>query len=1762
MHGIRFDPPCIVFPNTYITSTSCVAAKILNESDKVHHISFRNKETIQEEVDLLNQQDLLDPEQRNMINTLFEYQSDVFTIDPLELDVWPHSYKQITFTFSPTIATRNTSFAYAQIDEYKERFKIQIVATGLPPTAQFLTAQIMVGNVFLDSILEYQVVLQNKGDVPVHFCYEPHDTGNLGFEFIPSEGEIAVNNQVPIIIRFIASTVKLFNETFVFKVKGSTGNNPSIVICGKVIGPTFEITPKQINFGGVGYGFLYSKTILIENKSEIPFDFTLRMSHDGSFERREFQLKPEFGTISKYSKQKITIELIPNSVQSYSLSLLLDITRYGTNLAEIPITANCICPKLELVPSSFKFKEAFIGYKYKHEVNIKNSFPYPAKYEIVPQDAESKKLGIIESDRNSGLVGPNSDTKLNLFFTSQSIGLLSVDCFFRVFGSDDPPMKFTFNANSIGPQISLSSTNISYGSIPVLVSKTTELNITNNSLIDANFKCHIESSTGGFDISPQEGTILPKSSIPISITVFMNDIITFSGNLKLCFDYLNPISISLKAQGTGSPIVSSIDMKCIDFGYVLTEQPAIKKFEMENKANRPFEIRFTPNKVQTPNNQKSDFVFTIDPEHIVIPCKSSQSFVINLNCSTVVPFTMPLQCHATIGRQRILLFDSILKGSFVKPLVTFSTTSLEFEQKCFPIGEPRTQTFPSEDQLKTVTKSLTITNKSKLSLPIEVDCPKPFLINNNNFNIEPDETKELFISFDPSFKKDFITEIIQKNVFFAFVDHPQKIKVSLKGSIIFPNLKLSGDCLEMAESEDPSLRQKIDFGVLMMNTEQTKSIEMTNNVSVRVEYEWQLMSTDANSNKIFDIFPLYGVIEPNESIPTHFSFFALADINGNVHDYEAKAVCHVTGGPDYVVNLMGSSATILYKITPASFTYSSICFSSTVTDTLMITNSSKAAISFTVKIPRNIPFQSFVVTPKTGIISPNDSASLSFSIVPGMPKLFKESFFIQIGDFEDVKIDIVLEACFSQVFISLPRSEKDNSTVSLKEKVDNRNQNKVSQMIPMIPDDSESKSNLSLLMSQKQLQQFQQQQKELYNFTDEQLLEEEKKVILDKVNDYVANYEINFGELIISESAKKSFTVKSIAPFPITFEMDLAKLKKTGLKIEPSMVKDLMPDDEVEIDVTFIPTNRKLTEIGQVCYNIPFIFNDSHCLLLSIVAVMKRPSLNFSQTEFDFEHVIIGQTKIMTIQLQNIGKTSCEFKIGSFEDPNKVVEKVKSSSRRNHNKNDEEKNTQQIANQSPFTTIPESGVLPPSSFMNVAIHFAPYNEQAFKLKFPIHISYNPEPFYVTVAGKGDNLKLIFEPKELLLPTIQPYSNESTAEVVVKNPNPYSIEFFSLQFDQQLITEESIDPRQAESPFVTYTPKAKQNPASASKFALCMIINGPPCSGKTTIANELSTFLKLPVLNLQNLWSDTTDYLSKLYTTVISSEFSQGFIIDGLDSLDDNGENEAFLQSVFKMNKNASDDVQKNPFVSFNHQGQSIYERVLDIVLSALNGHFVFHIALKLPIEETMNRKSLKAQEDEKVKLKSLEEEKERLFSMSEEEYLKLDEDERLDIDNRRKFIRNEIIASIEKLMDDGRDKKKKMDDSKSSGRNDKQQAKKKVKVGQVPNDPIQAMSAAFQYSLGNIAQKAMSETDRFKAIDPYEISTKEENEEAKEENIETKDENEIQKDENEEIKDENEETKVENKDSEENKDENKQKKDEDKKDENKQKKNENKPKKD
>lgn len=61
--------------------------------------------------------------------------------------------------------------------------------------------------------------------------------------------------------------------------------------------------------------------------------------------------------------------------------------------------------------------------------------------------------------------------------------------------------------------------------------------------------------------------------------------------------------------------------------------------------------------------------------------------------------------------------------------------------------------------------------------------------------------------------------------------------------------------------------------------------------------------------QVFDILPIYGVLEPGESQLVSFSFYGHADISGQV-----LALCEVEEGPTYEITLKGEASLVTYSL--------------------------------------------------------------------------------------------------------------------------------------------------------------------------------------------------------------------------------------------------------------------------------------------------------------------------------------------------------------------------------------------------------------------------------------------------------------------------------------------------------------------------------------------------------------------------------------------------------------------------------------------------------------------------------------------------------------------------------------------------------------------------------------------------------------------------------------------------------------------------------
>ena len=60
-----------------------------------------------------------------------------------------------------------------------------------------------------------------------------------------------------------------------------------------------------------------------------------------------------------------------------------------------------------------------------------------------------------------------------------------------------------------------------------------------------------------------------------------------------------------------------------------------------------------------------------------------------------------------------------------------------------------------------------------------------------------------------------------------------------------------------------------------------------------------------------------------------------------------------------------------------------------------------------------------------------------------------------------------------------------------------------------------------------------------------------------------------------------------------------------------------------------------------------------------------------------------------------------------------------------------------------------------------------------------------------MRGQGSEPRLEFDRQLVEFPAVLPFAEGSEAEVVVSNPLPYAIEFYSLEYDKQYLEEEEV-----------------------------------------------------------------------------------------------------------------------------------------------------------------------------------------------------------------------------------------------------------------------------------------------------------------------------------------------------------------------------------
>lgn len=221
----------------------------------------------------------------------------------------------------------------------------------------------------------------------------------------------------------------------------------------------------------------------------------------------------------------------------------------------------------------------------------------------------------------------------------------------------------------------------------------------------------------------------------------------------------------------------------------------------------------------------------------------------------------------------------------------------------------------------------------------------------------------------------------------------------------------------------------VNFGSILTETSKKIVISMSNVSEMGINYEWSFIEEelatypierDASSdgrvesrqsirdkqkyipiNEIFDILPLSGYLEPGQNEQVEFVYNAITG-----QRFKTTAICHVEGGPNYEVTLIGDSSLINYKLNTDLIELADQRFCDFITRDIYIENTGKVTFEFKV-ILTQVKKKGFVdAFPLSGRIAGGEKQKITVKVCAVMPSEFKEQILVQVGYFEPQVVTI------------------------------------------------------------------------------------------------------------------------------------------------------------------------------------------------------------------------------------------------------------------------------------------------------------------------------------------------------------------------------------------------------------------------------------------------------------------------------------------------------------------------------------------------------------------------------------------------------------------------------------------------------------------------------------------------------------------------------------------------------------------------------------
>lgn len=989
---------------------------------------------------------------------LLLFQDDIFNIEPQNGQIWPNSEMTVTVTFLPQGALHYSCTAFCNISCSADRLPLHLSGEGIGPKAYLSMVERSLGDVFVTQNKPTDIIIENKGEIEAKFELISNETpfGKM-FHFEIEKGTLGVGERIPFRINFCSTILGEFSETFKWKLEGST-ETLSILFTGHVIAPTFYFNKEEIKFKRVSYSFPKTKKIRMYNSSEVPFTFQLKIPGDGKIiNQKEFEIKPNRDTILPKESREIAITLVSQMPREYKMVMVVDIVGVGQDMLSIPISGVSEVPKVEIDPSDhLDFGDIFLNFPDKSVITLRNKNDLEARYEILPQNDESKILAEYSVDKPTGIIGPDGVEIITVTLTTKKLREITLPLAVNIVGNTTGnPHTINIIANSIGPNVEIDVKELDFKTVEVLKPMSLKFKIHNTSSIEADFHAFTRNKNSIFKPIQKHHVLKPKESLEIEVFCTADNAAIFTDILHFVIkDGVNK-DVLLKARGEGTTLFWKEDLSHINFGPQFTYRLIPREIFVENKGSKLQNLRWQNIKAsekkktkenegkkpvkgaaeieqKQPNYEDGD-IFHIIPEKVSLPPKSGIMFQFHCYSTKLGNQKSTWKLNVSIGndRKENPILTSVLEGTFINPSVAFSVDKLNFKYS-----------WAKNVPLMPISKTLDITCNSELPTRFLLKYAPPFSINKEEFSLLPGKSASVRIEFDPGLKTDKISDKITSKLMIEHIDHTYKQHVDLIGELCFPNIKLSSE--------------NVYFGSILSETSKKQYLTMKNISEMAINYEWsfleeELLARDENTsqdistkkqnkattnkemvpiNEIFDILPLSGHLQPNEEEQVEFIFNAVGPTK-----FKTKAVCNVEGGPPVEVNLGGDASLIHYKITPNPYVmdFGDVKFCDWKHMDFLIENTGKVLFEYNINISQIIRKGLVEVQPANGTINGGVKQKFTVRICPGMPDELKEQFSIEIGYNEPETMRIIGKGVSPAILVTLPRKENDGFLEKLDE---------------------------------------------------------------------------------------------------------------------------------------------------------------------------------------------------------------------------------------------------------------------------------------------------------------------------------------------------------------------------------------------------------------------------------------------------------------------------------------------------------------------------------------------------------------------------------------------------------------------------------------------------------------------------------------------------------------------------------------------------------